>query len=326
MLTLAGCYGSKSYEPEVKFSSQAAISEHGREVIQVGRDGITFSNGDFVTKRGESSIRLPIGYHYVNQSSKYVLAASNNSKILVLNKNNGKILKKLKVPFPLVSGAVYADKIIYMLNNDVFGVYSLKDSKQVVEAKIGEAYAIDSRISNPMVLSGGNLMVVPTLDGKLLLLNPKNPKGAQSISIGSASMFNNVIFLSHAGNRIIASTPHMIIGSGPKSHDKFVANIADVVMSGSHIYALTYDGLVLKLTTALKVVAKKKFEFAKFVSLAVIGNKVYALDKGGSLIVMNSSLSSSKVYDVGEVDRYSFVSRNRIYIDERVVTLSKLPL
>jgi len=321
-----GCSSQKSYEPAMAYSAPEAISEHGRDSAKVSRSGVTFSNGQFVTKKGEGKVRLPKGFYYVNQSSKYILAASESAEILIINATNRRVIKKGKLSFPLVSGAIHGDNIIYMLQNDVFGVYSISQGRSSIDAKVGQAYAIDTRVCNPMVLAGGKLMAVPTLDGKLLLINPKNPKGAQSIGIGSKGMFNNVIFLSHLGNRIIAATPKKLVSAMRGSNHKYDANIADVVMSGSMIYLLTQDGWIVKLTPTLQVVARKKFQFAQFLSIAVVSGKVYAIDKQGSLIVTDSSLERSKTYSVGEVEDYTFVSGSRLYIDDKVIQLSKLPL
>ncbi len=327
VLFITGCDNRKNYEPAETFSSAAAISEHGRDAIKVGREGVTFSNGQFITKKGEGKIKLPEGFHYINQSSKYILAANDKSEILILNRSSGATIKRDKLSFPLVSGAIHGNNVMYMLHNDVFGVYSISKGKSIVDAKVGQAYAIDTRVTNPILLNGGRMMAVPTLDGKLLLIDPRKPRGARGISIGSENVFNNVIFLSSIrGKRIIAATPRKLVSAASGSNHKFEANIADVAMSGSIIYALTQDGRVVKLSATMKVLAQKKFKFAEFLSIAVAGGKIYALDKQGSLFVMNSSLTKSKVYDVGEVDNYTFVAGSRMYVDDKVIDLSKLPL
>ena len=327
VLFFTGCDNRKNFEPTQTFSSAAAISTHGRDAIKVGRDGVTFSNGQFLTRKGEGKITLPDGFYFINQSSSSILAANDNSEMLILNKNTGATIKRAKLSFPLVSGAIHGGNVMYMLHNDVFGVYNISKGKSVVDAKVGQAFAIDTRVANPILLAGGRLMAVPTLDGKLLLINPKNPKGAQGISIGSENVFNNVIFLSSiGGKRIIAATPRKLISAAPGSNHKFEANIADVVISGSTIYALTQDGRVVKLSTSMKVLAQKKFKFAQFLSIAYVGGKVYALDKQGSLFVLNSSLTQSKVYKVDPVESYTFVAGSKMYVDDKVIDLTLLPL
>ncbi len=52
--------------------------------------------------------------------------------------------------------------------------------------------------------------------------------------------------------------------------------------------------------------------------------RVYGLDQGGSLIVMNSALTKHKIYDLGEVDEPAFIAGTKLYKDGDVIELSKL--
>jgi len=321
-LLMTGCNSRKSFEPEETSSASAAISKTGKEAVAIVRDGVTFSDGTFLTRSGMGSVKLPKGFHYVNQSSKYVLAADDTGQILILDRHSGKVIKKGKLDLPLVSATIRGNNIYYVAQDNVFGVYSISANKTKISAKVGRAYAVDTRIANPIVLSG--TIVVPTLDGKLLLIDPRNPQAARGMMIGNDYNLNNVIFLRKLGSRIIAATPKKLISAAPGAMHKFDAPIADVTISGSTIYALTGDGRVVKLSPSLKVLAQRSFPYAQFTAIAVVGGKVFALDRSGALIVMDSSLKKDRIYDVGEVDDYAFVAGNRLYIDDEVVDLSKL--
>ncbi len=321
-LLMTGCNSRKSFEPEETASASSAISKTGKEAVAIVRDGVTFSDGTFLTRSGMGSVKLPKGFHYVNQSSKYILAADNTGQILILDRHSGKVIKKGKLDLPLVSATIRGNNIYYVAQDNVFGVYSISANKTKISAKVGRAFAVDTRIANPIAMSG--IIVVPTLDGKLLLIDPRNPQAARGMAIGSDYNLNNVIFLRKLGSRIIAATPKKLISAAPGAMHKFDAPIADVTISGSTIYALTGDGRVVKLSPSLKVLAQRSFPYAQFTAIAVVGGKVYALDRSGALIVMDSSLKKSRIYDVGEVDDYAFVAGHRLYIDDEVVDLSKL--
>jgi len=322
LLLFTGCNSRKSFEPENTASASAAISKTGKKAVSIMRDGVTFSDGTILTRSGMSSIKIPQGFHYVNQSSKYVLAADDTGQILILDRHSGKTVKKGKLDFPLVSATIRGNSIYYVSQDDVFGVYSISANKPTISAKVGRAYAVDTRIANP--ISIGGTLVVPTLDGKLLLIDPRNPRAARGMAIGDSYNLNNVIFLKKLGSRIIAATPKKLISAAPGAMHKFDAPIADVAISGSAIYALTGDGRVVKLSPSLKVLAQKKFPYAQFTAIAVVGGKVYALDRSGALIVMDSALKKERIYDVGEVDDYAFVAGSRLYKDDEVIDLSKL--
>ena len=324
---LAGCGNSifnsrKSFEPENTQSASAAITQTGKKAVSINRDGVTYSDGTFLTRSGMSSVKLPGGFHFVTQSSAYVLAADDTGRIMLLDRKSGKVLHEGKLKYPLISAALRGKTVYYVSQDNEFGVYSVAAKKTTVSAKVGRAYAVDTRIANPISLQG--MLIVPTLDGKLLIINPSNPKGARGFAIGNSYNLNNVIYLRKLGGRIIAATPKKLVSAAPGAMHKFEAPIADVAISGSTIYALTGDGRVVKLSPSLKVLAQRKFPYAQFAAIAVVGGKVYAFDRSGALIVMDGSLKKSRIYDVGSVDDYTFVAGHRLYKDDEVIDLSKL--
>jgi len=335
LLLLSGCgmsevsslnpfKGRKSFEPEKTASASASVSKTGKEAVSILRDGVTFSDGTFLTRSGLSTIRLPKGFHYVSQSGRYVLAADDTGAFKVLDRKSGKVIHEGKLEFPLVSATIRGRKIYYVSQDNRFGVYSLSAKKSVISAKVGRAYAVDTRIANPISL--GSDLVVPTLDGKLLIINPANPRAVRGLAIGDAYNLNNVIFLKKLGGRIIAATPKKLISAAPGAMHKYEAPVADVAIAGNVIYLLTGDGRVVKLSPSLKVLAQRKFPYAQFVAIAVVGGRVYALDRSGALIVMDRTLKKSRIYDVGSVDDYAFVAGSRLYKDDEVIDLAKLGL
>ncbi len=48
------------------------------------------------------------------------------------------------------------------------------------------------------------------------------------------------------------------------------------------------------------------------------------MDQKGSLIVLNSALTKSRIYDVGDIDDFAFASGHKIYKDNKVISLDKL--
>ena len=322
LIFISGCSGKKYFEPKNTQSASFAISNTGKEAASIMRDGITFTDGTFLTRSGMGKFKLPEGFHYVTQSSKYVLAADERGNIHIYDRNSGKLIKQNRLKMPLISAGIRGDKIYYIQQDNIFGIYSISQNKSLISAKVGRAYAVDTRIANPITV--GNLVVVPTLDGKLLIINPSNPKKAGGIAIGKSFNLNNIIFLSKIGNRIIAATPSKVISASPQGMNKFSASVADVTISGGNIYLLTRRGEVIKLSPTLKVLAKKKFNYAQFAAIAVVNGKVYALDRSGVLIVMDSSFKKYRIYDIGSVSDYAFVDGAKLYKDGIVVNLSKL--
>ncbi len=322
MILFSGCNGRQSFEPESTHSASSYISKHGRKAISVLRDGVTYDNGTYITRGGEGKIKIPEKFHFVAQSSSYVLAADNTGQIKILGRSSGKVIQEAKLDYPLISALIRGKNIYYISQDNVFGVYSMNAKKTTVSAKVGRAFAVDTRIANPISL--GSLLIVPTLDGKLLVISPSNPRAARGMAIGSEYNMNNVIFLGKIGRTIIAATPRKLVSAAPGAMNKFEAPIADTVISGGNVYALTVDGRVVKLNSYLKVLAQKKFPYAQFAALSVSNGKVFALDRSGALIVMDANLKKSKIYDIGKVKSYSFAAGGRLYKDKEVVNLNSL--
>ncbi len=101
-------------------------------------------------------------------------------------------------------------------------------------------------------------LVVPTLDGKLLVINPNNPTGASGMEIGKSFNLNNVIFLSKIEHKIIASTPSKLISAAPGAMHKYETPIADITISQNRIYLLARDGRIIILSSSLGIHQIKK--------------------------------------------------------------------
>jgi len=321
-IILNGCSGEKYFKKFNLKSISSAIFSNDKETSSILRDGITFTDGTFITKNGPGKFKLPEGFHFVTQSSKYLLAVNDSGDIAIYNKNSGKLLKKNHLKMPIVSAGIYGNKIYYMQQDNIFGIYDIAQNKPIITAKVGRAYAIDTRIANPIRV--GNLVVVPTLDGKLLIINPNNPQKAGGIAIGKSFNLNNIIFLSKIDHRIIAATPSKIISAAPGAMKKYEKAIADVTIAGNSIYLLARNGEIIKLSPSLKVLTKIKFNYTQFTVIAVTNGRVYALDRSGALIVLDPSLKRYKTYDIGSLDHYAFIAGDKLYKDNIIVDLSKL--
>jgi hypothetical protein len=335
ILTLSGCnnYIDKvsltdlkkltGITPKEVRDASFAIKEIDKKAVNISRDSITFSDGSYLTKNGLGRAKVPRWYRFITESKEYILASHDSGKFVILNEN-GKLIHRDKLPFPIISGKILGDRLFYISLGNIFGMYDISKKQNLLAVKVGKAYAVDTRICNP--ISVKNLLVVPTLDGKLLVINPKNPTGASGMAIGKSINLNNVIFITSLGNSIIAATPSKLISASPGSMNKFETEIADVTVSQGEIYLLARDGRIIVLSPKLKIIKSKRFDYKKFSTIAVLGKSIFALDADGYLLVTNRELFAKKVYDVGDVDNYTFVSGNKLYKDDEVIDLSKLQL
>ncbi len=323
---ISGCsLDTGKFIPEA-FKSSAGVStnsytiRHGKQMYNIIRDGVTFSDGSYITPSGEGSVILPKGYYYVSSDGGRILAANKSGDIMVL-KSNGEELASTKLEAPLVSGVAYSQGVAYLLQGNRFGIYNPFSKKVIYQKEFGGGSAVDSRLANPVVTS--NFLAIPTLDGKLVMINMKVPTEPGVIPVGKNKNYGNIIFLKALSNRLIAATPSTLLAIGGGTRE-YSAKVADLVIKNNTIYLITRDGNVQKLTTNLAEIANKKFSYADFATVAAFDGKIYAYAKSGSLVVMDDNMQNYKVYSVGAAKTYSFVSGKWLYIDDKKVDLSAL--
>ncbi len=322
-LVLSGCSSKQYFEPEQTHSASSASSSHGNTIVDLSRDGATLENGQYIGKNGLSSITLGEGYRFLSENSTYVLAGNTEGVLRVIDKSTGEPIRAVSLHIPIVSATIHQGLIAYILNNNTFGVYHIKENKKIVENRSERTFAIDTRAASPMFID--SLAVMPMLDGKLIIFNTAgDAENAKVVYLSNEKIFNNVIYLSRMGDTMVAATPKRLIILGVNGQHEYRANISDVTISKGAIYLFTKEGEVVKLDTSLQSLAKKKFKYAHFSAATAFGGRVFALDQKGALIVLSADLSKHKIYDLGEVDTPAFIIGSKLYKDGKVIELSKL--
>jgi len=321
-LLFSACSSKKYFEPDNTFSASHASHSYGGDIVDLSRDGGTLSNGTYLGKSGVNAIDLGEGYRFLNENKYYVLAANTEGILRVISKNSGEAERAVSLHIPVVSASIKNGVIAYILNNNTFGIYEMGANRKIVESRSERTFAIDTRAASPMFIE--NLVVMPMLDGKLIIVNMNDTENAKVVYISSEPAFNNVIYLSRMGNTMVAATPKRLITLGNAGKLEYKANISEVAIDGKKIYLFSKEGKILALNSQLELLATSKFKFAHYAVGTAFNGRVYALDQQGSLIVLNSTLTKSKVYDVGAVDEPAFITGTKLYKDGDVIELSKL--
>jgi len=327
LLLFTSCsFDIDKYVPDV-FKKPAGISTTAytkklkKYAINVTRDGVTFNDGSYITPEGEGNVILPKGYYFVNSSGGRILASNNYGNIMVL-KDNGEELAQTKLRAPLVSGATYSGGIVYLLAGNYIGLYDPFRNKVTYERQLKGGYAVDNRLANPIVAQ--NFIAIPTLDGKLVLINRVKPDVPRAIPIGENKNYGNIIFLKALDNTMIAATPSRLISIAPNQKHEKEIKVADITIKDGYIYLLTRDGWVKKLDSNLNEVLSRKFDYADFATIAILPDKICAFAKSGSLVVMDKDMQKYRVYSLKAAKNYSYASGNYLYVDDRKLDLSAL--
>jgi hypothetical protein len=319
-IVMSGCSGKQYFEPAQTYAVSA--NSFDGTIIDLSRDGATLDDGRYIGKSGVSNINLGEGYRFLSENENYVLASNAEGILNIIDKNTKKSVRAVSLHVPVVSATIKNGIVAYILNNNTFGIYEVEDNRKVVESRSERTYAIDTRAASPIFID--NLVVMPMLDGKLIIVDIYNSDNAKVVYLSSNKVFNNVVYLSRRGNTMVAATPKKLITLGTAGKKEYSANISEVAMDSDFIYLFTKEGEVIKLNAALQSIASKKFKFAHFSAATAFANKVFGLDQQGSLIVLSSDLKKFKIYDIGEVDEPAFITGHKIYKDGKVIDLSKL--
>ncbi len=293
----------------------------GKQVFNIIRDGVTFTDGSYITAKGEGPINLPKGYYYVNSDGGRILAADKIGDIIVL-KDSGEEIAHTKLEAPLVSGVTYYGGIAYLLQGNRFGIYDPFKNKIIYQKEFAGGSVVDNRLANPIVTQ--NFLAIPTLDGKLVFISLHSYQAPSVLPVGTLKNYGNMIFLKTLNDKIVAATPTNIITISKAGKQTYNAKVADLTIHNGIIYLLTRDGTVAKLDSNLQLIQSKKFAYADYATIAALDGKIYAFAKSGSLVVMDDNMKEDKVYSVGAAKQFSFVSGNWLYIDDRKVNLSAL--
>ncbi len=317
-LTLSGCGSRQYYTPERTYN--ASTSNMGDSIIHYSRDGATLASGNVLTKHQMVKLKLEKGFHFINNAKNVAITADAQGNCNIVAAKG--TVASAKFPQALVAGTIIGKYLVYVLQNNNFGVYDFESKSIVYNNKSEKAYAIDTRIANPLHVD--NLAVIPTLDGKLVVLDLSTLKVSKEMYISTEKSLNNVIFLGRLKNTLIGATPNKVLSISSKGKKELNKAVSEVVIDKDAVFVFAKDGKIMQLNDELSVNSEKKFKFAHFSVATVYNDKIYSLDKQGYLIVSNKSFSKHKVYKVPEVEGYAFVSNGKIYYDGTIIKLNTL--
>lgn len=313
---LVGC-GSKFYfnpkKEEVK-GSASYTSKINSPIVFITRNGATLKNGQFITKDGEiPEVFLPKNARYLNESEDYYLATNNLKELLLIDKET-KEISYLQFDFSPVSVSMEDNLIALVFDNNTLSIFDTQSNKNLYKLENPPAPTNDTLIASPYFL--GDIIVLPTLDGKLAIIDKNNMKMVRNIVVNGDKYFNNVIFLEAIDNRMVAATPKRVISVSPSVINTFEANIKDVLFVGDRIFLFTSEGEIILTDRDLNETKRIKFPFAHFTG-ASHGRKISILETRGYMINVEDDLSDYEVVGIpSKIKKPVFSATNKIFVND----------
>ncbi len=311
LLILTSCAGKKYFEPEDTQSYEGEVLSIDDDIQTFNRSGATLENGYYLSSNGVSKTALPEGFEFINQVNNTVIATNNKDKILL----NDEIIEINDV---VVAASIENNNLALVFSNNTIAIYNMLDKKIVFKEYYKESIPNDIRITNPLFMN--NLILFPTLDGKIVVVSKEEKKAVKTIVVDPDSTFNNIIFLSVLNDTLIAATNNKIIAVGTGTLNVKDYEIREITTSDKHIYIGTIDGRLIQLDVALNELATKKYKFAKFYALAY-KDALYALESQGFLIKVEEDFVKDVVYDFSfSEDAKALTIGNIIYFEDNYLT------
>ena len=321
LLILSGC-GTKrqNFEPislsgEIDYSGKLPAS-----IKYVTRAGATLQNGQVITSSGLHDVKLPKGYTFLANWDEKYLATSILSDLIIVNKDS-KIIYQRVFDSALASASLRDNTLAVVLGNNTVLLIDTVSDKILYEKSGDRVYAHDSRIAAPHFLT--TIVVFPTLDGKLLIVDLDKNKLLRDVVVKSEKFFSNIIYLDVIGDRLVAATQKRVVSISPKSIAFLDEDVRDIIIMKDKVLVFTKDGRVILTDADLKVLKTKKYKFATFVGV-IHGEFIYMIERGGFLIATDLSLISSNVYELpDDIDSFVFMTDDKLFYEDKYFELSK---
>ncbi|AXX91263.1 hypothetical protein CPU12_12075 [Malaciobacter molluscorum LMG 25693] len=288
LLIFTGCSSKKYFEVDDTLGDyETNITSLDDNILSFNKDGATLENGEVITKRGVSDFKLPEGFEFINISDNIIISTNYLGKVLL---NKSEIDFKTGVVAATLKNDILA--IVFMDNS--ISLYNTKTKKILMKEYYSKSLANDTRIANPYFM--GNLILFPTLDGKIIVVNARTNKVIRTIVVDADGKFNNIIFLNVVNDSLIAATTNKIVSVGAGAVNLKKYSIRDIISHDNDIYIATIDGQIIKTDISLNVQNRRKYKYAKFYALAY-GNSLYALESQGYLINISNDFNTEKIYN-----------------------------
>ena len=312
LLTITGCASKKYFEPKHAAQNNNIPQSIPSKIVAFNRTGATLGNGQTITEHNISNYKLPFGYEFINNSPNGIIATDNKNQIIIGNKSNS-----INVGGIIVAATLKNSILAMVYSNNSYALYDIKKKKYLLKEYLTPSLINDTRITNPIFME--NLVILPTLNGKLIVLNLEKNSVIKTITIDSNNQFNNIIYLKILKNKLITATAHKIVVISSNKVINKEYEISDILTNDNNIYIATIDGTLIKLDINLMEIEKKKYKFARFYALA-FGKSLYALESQGFLVKIGNNFKTDYIYKLSIDKEDKIIAlQNKIYFGNKFI-------
>jgi len=309
-LLFLGCSTKEYYDPADVKDSIELTDRLDSEIIELNAQSATLEDGTIITKNGLENIQFPLGYRFVFKNEQWALALKTGGEIFaVKNKNESKSLKLSKTVATL---ALRGDILAVIFADNELALYQFSSGKLLFKQPASESTAVDMRIATPRFLN--DLVLFPTLDGKIVIVNVEQKELVRTIIVSSEQYFNNIIYFNVVNDILYAATPSKVYSLGEKEL-RLTLEARNMLVNEKGVWVATKQGEIIALNHKLNILAKKKYPFAHFLGMLMVGESLYVAEKQGYIIILDKNLDNDLVYDFDLEEGLFFSGENGFYFD-----------
>lgn len=311
-LIFASCSTKQYYKPKETTSFNKKIIDIPSYIKNINSKGATLDDNRYLDKNGISSIKLKDGFHFINNSNNDIISANKNGEVYINN------IKHLKFKDNVIAASLDGNILALIFSNNTIAIYDLKGSRFKLKQYLEPSYLNDIRVAMPLFLN--NIILFPTLDGKLLLVNKRNFEIVKTINIDPSSEINNIILLKNINSTLIVASSNIITSISQNKFIKKEIFIQSYCSDDDNIYIASLDGKILKLDSDLNILASKKYKFAKFQALSISDKNLLAIESQGYIVKLSLDFKDEKIDKISfEDDEKTFVSKSKIYFEDKLL-------
>lgn len=320
LLFLTGCSSKHYFEPE---SVQGDVDVTGfipSSLEFAQRNGATLNNKRFVSDEGVSAFEIKDEHRFLNSSDSYYFSAAPCGELDIYDRN-GTLSKALTFNREVLNVAENNNYLAAVLADNEILLYDLKTDDYIFRQKEQSAPANDIKVAAPQFLD--DLVIFPTLDGKMVIVDIRSGEALRNIAVSSGEFFNNVIFMDIVDDRLVAATQKRAVSVSPEYISTLELDIRDIVFVGDKVYLFSKQGEIVLTDADLHEIRRKKFSFAHF-DAAIYGDYVYGIESQGYIVAVDRDLLTSFVYELSSsIDGPVFSSGDRVYFKDYYFELNK---
>jgi hypothetical protein len=318
-LFFTACSTKEVYEPKNVVGTWENTKTLDAKIVDKTAKVAVLSDGKIVADDKKIALDIPKSYRVLGANKEYVLSTNIDGHLIIddiQTKSRTEFDLKKTIATASTDGRVVA--VVFAMGE--MALYDLVSKEPLLKLDGTTSIAVDARIVQPYFM--GDLVLFLTLDGKVVIVNKKLKKRLRTIVVSGAEYFNNIIYFDILNEKLIVATATKILSFG-SSQQRVELEARNITHDTHHLYVATKQGDIISLDESLKQQAKVHFPFAHFLALRVSGDKVYALEKEGYLIVLSKDLLTYKIYEVDlEDDTYVYPMKDQFIIGDKALLLN----